>query len=273
VTAPLTPAPPSTDARAGDARAARWRLDGKVALVTGAGQGVGLGIARALAEAGAAVAALDIDPARADDAAATLTAAGHRALAVVADVADPVAVEQAVAATVEGLGGLDVLVNNAHTVRSGALLDVTPDDLDTVWSTGFLGAFNGMKAAEPHLRGGGSVINVVSSVMLKQDTSGFLLYAATKTAMRSLTRTAAVEWGSRGIRVNALSPQTTSPAWVDWSAGNPEAAAKILSEVPLGHIGDAYADVGPVAVFLASDASAYMTGGLLLADGGRGHLR
>jgi NAD(P)-dependent dehydrogenase (short-subunit alcohol dehydrogenase family) len=253
--------------------AGRWRLDGKVALVTGAGQGVGLGIARALAEAGAAVSALDIDRQRAADAAAALVDAGHTALAVTADVADPAAVADAVAATVEGLGGLDVLVNNAHTVRSGALLDVTPDDLDTVWSTGFLGTFNTMKAAEPHLHDGGSIINVVSSVMLKQDTSGFLLYAATKTAMRSLTRTAAMEWGRRGIRVNALSPQTTSPAWVEWSAANPEAAARILSEVPLGHIGDAHDDVGPVAVFLASDASAYMTGGLLLADGGRGHLR
>lgn len=150
---------------------------------------------------------------------------------------------------------------------------MTPDDLETVWSTGFLRAFNVMEAAEPHLRDGGSVINVVSSVMLKQDTSGFALYAATKTAIRSLTRTAAMEWGARGIRVDALSPQTTSPAWEDWSAANPDAASKILSEVPLGHIGEASADVGPVAVHLASDASRYMTGGLLLADGGRGHLR
>ena len=251
----------------------RWRLDGKVALVTGAGQGVGLGIARAMAEAGAAIAVLDIDPGRAADATSSLTAAGHTAVAVIADVADPSAVEAAVASVVGSLGRLDIVVNNAQTVRTGPVLDVTPDDLETVWSTGFLGAFNTLKAAEPHLRDGGSVINVVSSVMLKPDTSGFALYAATKTALRSLTRTAAMEWGPRGIRVNALSPQTTSPAWEDWSAANPEAAAKILTEVPLGHIGDAYADVGPVAVFLASDASAYMTGGLLLADGGRGHLR
>jgi NAD(P)-dependent dehydrogenase (short-subunit alcohol dehydrogenase family) len=142
-----------------------------------------------------------------------------------------------------------------------------------VWSTGFLGAWNVMQAARPHLDRGASIVNVVSSVMLKQDTSGFALYAATKTAIRSLTRTVAVEWGADGIRVNALSPQTTSPAWVEWSAANPEAAATILSEIPAGYIGDAEADVGPVAVFLAADASSYMTGGLVLADGGRGHLR
>ncbi len=259
----------TTAPQAGD----RWRLNGKVALVTGAGQGVGLGIAQALAEAGAAIAVLDIDPGRAAEATSSLTAAGHTAVAVVADVADPSAVDAAVASVVASLGRLDVVVNNAQTVRTGPVLQVTPDDLETVWSTGFLGAFNTLKAAEPHLRDGGSVINVVSSVMLKPDTSGFVLYAATKTALRSLTRTAAMEWGPRGIRVNALSPQTTSPAWEDWSAANPDAAAKILTEVPLGHIGEAHRDVGPVAVFLASDASRYMTGGLLLADGGRGHLR
>jgi NAD(P)-dependent dehydrogenase (short-subunit alcohol dehydrogenase family) len=255
---------PSTD---------RWRLDGKVALITGAGQGVGLGIARAMAEAGAAIAVVDIDAERAEAATASLSEAGHTATSVVADVADPRAVTDAVATVVGGLGRLDTVVNNAQTVRTGPLLAMTSDDVETVWGTGLLGAFNVMKAAEPHLRDGGSVINVVSSVMLKPDTSGFLLYAATKTALRSLTRTAAMEWGPRGIRVNALSPQTTSPAWEAWSVANPEAAATILSEVPLGHIGDAYTDVGPVAVFLASDASRYMTGGLLLADGGRGHLR
>jgi NAD(P)-dependent dehydrogenase (short-subunit alcohol dehydrogenase family) len=251
----------------------RWRLDGKVALVTGAGQGVGLGLALAMAEAGAAISVLDIDPTRAADAVAALTDEGRRAGAVVADVADPEAVATAVAETVAAHGRLDIVVNNAHTVIGGPLLGVSEADLETVWSTGLLGTFNVMKAAVGHLPRGGSIINIVSSVMLKQDTSGFALYAATKTAIRSLTRTAAVEWGGRGIRVNALSPQTTSPAWEEWAAANPEKAAVIEGEIPLGYVGDARADVGPVAVFLASDASSYLTGGLLLADGGRGHLR
>ena len=115
--------------------------------------------------------------------------------------------------------------------------------------------------------------NIVSSVMLKTDTTVFALYAATKTAIRSMTRTVACEWGRDGIRVNALSPQMDSPAWSACSAANPGLAAKILAEIPAGHVGDAERDVGPVAVFLASDAARYVTGSLVLADGGRGQLR
>lgn len=248
-------------------------LADRVALITGAGQGVGRGIAAALGAAGAALAVLDIDAARASTAAAEFERTGVPAAPFVADVADPEAVDTAVAAVLARFGRLDIVVNNAHTVIPGRLLDVTEADAMTVWSTGFLGAFNVMKAARPHLRPGASVINIVSSVMLKPDTSGFAMYAATKTAMRSLTRTAAVEWGRDGIRVNALSPQTTSPAWETWSAANADAAAVILREIPLGYVGDPERDVGPVAVFLASDASRYVTGSLVLADGGRGQLR
>ena len=156
---------------------------------------------------------------------------------------------------------------------SCALLDASDDDIETMWATGLLGVFNFMKAARPHLNRGASVINIVSSVMFKTDTSGFALYAATKSAIRSLTRTVAVEWGGDGIRVNALSPQTTSPAWQQWAAANRHAADTIEREIPLGYLGDAERDVGPVAVFLASDAARYVTGSLVLADGGRGHLR
>lgn len=254
-------------------RAPRWRLDGKVALVTGGGQGVGLGIAKAMGAAGAALAVVDIDAARAQAAVAELRALGCIAEPFVADVADDAQVRDAVDAVMRTFARLDVIVNNAHTVIPGRVLDITEDDLETVWSTGFLGAWNVMQAARPHLFRGASIINIVSSVMLKTDTSGFALYAATKSAIRSLTRTVAVEWGADGIRVNALSPQTGSPAWTDWSAVNPQAAATILAEIPVGYLGDAERDVGPVAVFLASDASAYLTGGLVLADGGRGHLR
>lgn len=244
------------------------RLDGKVALVTGGGQGVGLGIARALAAAGARIAIVDRVAERAEQAAAEVGGIG-----LGGDVVSPADAARCVGETVRRLGRLDVLVNNAHQVIGQSLLDVTDESLDVVYSTGFLGAFNFMQAARPHLSRGASVLNIVSSVMLKPDTSGFALYAATKTAIRSLTRTVACEWGRDGIRVNALSPQTDSPAWTAWSAAHPEAAAKILSEIPVGYVGDAERDVGPVAVFLASDAARYVTGSLVLADGGRGQLR
>jgi NAD(P)-dependent dehydrogenase (short-subunit alcohol dehydrogenase family) len=244
------------------------RLDGKVALVTGGGQGVGLGIARAMAAAGARVALVDRVAERAEQAAAEIGGIG-----LGGDVVSPADAVRCVEETVRRLGRLDVLVNNAHQVIGQSLLEVTDESLEVVYATGFLGAFNFMQAARPHLERGASILNLVSSVMLKPDTSGFALYAATKTAIRSLTRTVACEWGRDGIRVNALSPQTDSPAWTVWSAAHPEAAAKILSEIPVGYVGDAERDVGPVAVFLASDAARYVTGSLVLADGGRGQLR
>jgi NAD(P)-dependent dehydrogenase (short-subunit alcohol dehydrogenase family) len=200
-------------------------------------------------------------------------ARGVSALAATGDVSVPEDATRVVAECIDAFGCLDIVVNNAHEVIPGSVLDATDDDIETVWSTGLLGVFNFMKAARPHLTRGASVINIVSSVMLKTDTSGFAVYAATKSAIRSLTRTVAVEWGSDGIRVNALSPQTTSPAWQQWAAANPRAADSIEREIPLGYLGDAERDVGPVAVFLASDNARYITGSVVLADGGRGHLR
>jgi len=248
-------------------------LTGKVAIVTGAGQGVGRGIALALADAGASIVVVDQYVDRAVRTTADVHARGVSALAATGDVSLPEDATRVVAECIDAFGQLDIVVNNAHEVIPGSVLDATDDDIETVWSTGLLGVFNFMKAARPHLTRGASVINIVSSVMLKTDTSGFAVYAATKSAIRSLTRTVAVEWGSDGIRVNALSPQTTSPAWQQWAAANPRAADSIEREIPLGYLGDAERDVGPVAVFLASDNARYITGSVVLADGGRGHLR
>jgi len=248
-------------------------LAGKVAIVTGAGQGVGRGIALAMAGAGASIVVVDQYVDRAVKTASDVSARGVSALATVADVALPDDARRTVEECIANFGKLDIVVNNAHEVVPGTALGATDDDIETLWSTGLLGAFNFMKAARPHLARGANVINIVSSVMLKTDTSGFALYAATKSAIRSLTRTVAVEWGGDGIRVNALSPQTTSPAWQQWARANREAADRIEAEIPLGYLGDAERDVGPVAVFLASDAARYITGSVVLADGGRGHLR
>ncbi len=249
-------------------------LAGQVTFVTGGGQGIGLGMATAFAAAGATVVLADLDLARAEAAAADLADTHDSPVhALCCDVGSREEITAAVDATVERFGRLDVLVNNAHDVRVGPIDGLTSADVEASWRTGVLGCIRGMQVAHPHLRGGGRIINVVSPVMLKSNPAGFGLYAACKEAIRTLTRTAAVEWGRDGIRVNAIAPQAASPAWADWSAANPEAAEQIRREVLLGRIGDAVADVGPVAVFLASDASRYVTGSLLGADGGRGYLR
>lgn len=249
-------------------------LAGEVALVTGGGQGIGLGIATAFAAAGATVVLADLDLPRAEAAAAELHRdSGADAVALRCDVGSREEIAAALDATVARWGRLDVLVNNAHDVRVGPIDALTSADVEESWRTGVLGCIRAMQIAHPHLCGGGRIINVVSPAMLKSNPAGFGLYASCKEAIRTLTRTAAVEWGRDGIRVNALAPQAASPAWADWSAANPAAADQIRREVLLGRIGDAVADVGPVAVFLASAASRYVTGSLLGADGGRGYLR
>lgn len=254
-------------------------LAGEVAIVTGGGQGIGLGIGLALARAGATVVLADIDEPRARAAAGLhgdepeIAAAGGSLHGRRCDVGSRAEIETLVSGGVAEWGRLDILVNNAHDVRTGPVLGISTADLEASWRTGVLGVVRTMQTAHPYLRGGGRVINIVSSVMLKQNTAGFGLYAACKEAIRTITRTAAVEWGRDGIRVNALSPQAASPAWDEWSVTNEAAANRIRSEIPLGRLGDPATDVGPVAVFLASNASRYVTGSLLLADGGRGYLR
>jgi meso-butanediol dehydrogenase/(S,S)-butanediol dehydrogenase/diacetyl reductase len=254
-------------------------LAGDVAIVTGAGQGIGFGIALAMARAGATIVVADLDGARGHAAALeirddyTAAGCGSEAVSVACDVGDHDQIQEVVARTVSEFGRLDIVVNNAHDVRVGALLDLTDSDVEASWRTGVWGAVALSQAAHPHLRDGGRIVNVVSSVMLKQSTAGFGLYAACKEAIRTITRNAAVEWAPDGIRVNALSPQARTPAWDEWAAMNPGAADRIRGEIPLARLGDPTEDIGEVAVFLASADSHYMTGSLVLADGGRGYLR
>lgn len=247
------------------------QLENTVAVVTGAGQGMGRGIAMAMATEGARVVLVGRTRATLAAVAAEL---GQESLVMVADVARRAEVDGVVAAVTERWGRVDTLVNAAYDSRVGRLDELTAADAEADWRSGFLSALHCIQAFHPLLAASnGSVINLSAATGLKPDSTTFALYASTKEAIRSLTRTAACELAADGIRVNALVPLAGSPSFDRWAEGNPADYEIIEATIPLGYMGDAVRDVGPVAVFLASAEAHYVTGTTLMADGGRGYLR
>jgi NAD(P)-dependent dehydrogenase (short-subunit alcohol dehydrogenase family) len=248
-------------------------LTDEPALVTGAGRGVGRGIALALAAEGASVAVVDRTEDSLGDTCAEIERRGGSAIPVVCDVRDLGAIERAVSTVVTQLGGLRVLVNNAQTPGTGSLLDVTEETIDDAWRSGPLAAFRFMRASHPHLRDGGRVVNISSGAALLAGPPGLAAYAAVKAALQSFSRSAAVEWGRDGIRVNTVQPLVTSPGYEQWLQEHPEAAARSLDHVPTGRMGDAEADVGRTVVFLVGPDAGQITGTIVPVDGGAAYLR
>ncbi len=247
-------------------------LEGKVALVTGAGQGIGAGIALAMAGAGAAVAALGRTKEKVVATAEEIERRGGRAVPVVCDVTDPEQVRSAVDEVVEVLGTVDALVNNAQDFCFGPLLHIDADTVEAGWRSGPLATLALMRACHPHLAGGGSILNLSSGATVAPDMAGTGVYAAVKAAISALTRAAAVEWAGDGIRVNALIPFGASPA-VTAALADEETRAAVLGQVPLARIGDCETDIGPAAVYLAGDEARYVTGTTLSVDGGATWMR
>lgn len=249
------------------------QLEGRTVLVTGGGQGVGQGIARALAQAGADVVIAQRRIEEAEREAAYLRETfGVRAFAQGVDVTDAAAVDAMVALAVEQLGQLDILVNNAGGSFPKRLENHSDADMAGSLDLNYWSAFRAMRAAFPVMKAQkyGRVINIgsLNGVNAHMFT---VAYNASKEAIRALTRTAAVEWGPYGITCNVICPSALSPQAKDYFDANPEMASAILSQVPVGRFGDATQDVGPVALFLASEGSSYMTGNTLYVDGG-GHI-
>lgn len=247
-----------------------FRLGGRVAVVTGAGQGIGRGIARRFAREGARVLIAEIDPSKGERTAAEIVAQGGEARFVATDVAVKEQVEAAVAAAVAAWGTVDVLVNNAWGGGTIARLEwKTDDQMMHGLRVGFLSNFWSMQAVFPHMkaRGGGSIVNLCSlnGVNAHMYTAE---YNTAKEAVRALTRTAAREWGRHQIRCNAICPAAATEAYLAFRAANPETAKQMLEQNPMGRMGDPETDIAGVAVFLASDDSAYVTGNTLFADGG-----
>lgn len=248
-------------------------LQGQVAIITGAGQGVGQGIALALATEGVHVAVVGRTASKLEDTCELLRARGVKAEPFVVDVADlpslPVVVEQVIAT----FGGVDILVNNAYSGAYGPLLELSDDAFQKGFVSGPFAAFALMKACHPSMkaRGGGTIVNLVTSAMVRWDLSTYGAYAAAKQALRSLTRTAAVEWASDGIRVNNIAPHAMSPGLKWWTENNPEEAAEFVASIPMRRIGDPEADIGRAVVALCGSDLQYLTGATLPLDGGQAH--
>ncbi len=249
------------------------RLDGRNALVTGAGQGVGRGIALALAAEGCAVALAGRTEAKLESVAKEIEERGARAVAIVCDLGRAEQIEACVARAVAALGGLDVLVNNAQEVPLGSLLELSDDAFQAGFAIGPLAALRFMRACHPHLKGGGSVVNLATGAALRPDPVGYGAYAAVKEGIRALSRAAAVEWGADGIRVKVIVPLALSPAMAWWTENRPEESAAFLATVPLGRAGDCERDIGRAVVSLVGPDLGYVTGSTLMLDGGQAYLR
>jgi len=251
------------------------RLQDRVAIVTGAGQGVGRGIALAFAREGASVVLAEFDEATGSGVAAEIEALGRPALFVQCDVTSRNSVEAAVSAAVERFGGIDVLVNNAQRAPAAPLplMEHTEETLDLCFDTGFRGTFHFMQACHPHLKQrGGRIINVGSGAGI-EGLVGQGAYGAAKEAIRALSKTAAREWGPDGINVNVICPLAKSPGMERLLQLAPEMERRMTAGNPIARIGDCESDIGPVAVFLASDDARYVTGHTIPADGGSTILR
>ncbi|OAJ54486.1 3-oxoacyl-ACP reductase [Paraburkholderia ginsengiterrae] len=246
-------------------------LDKKVALVTGAGQGVGQGVAFALAAEGAVLAVVGRTLDKLLSTCETIRLRGGRAEPFVCDVMDGEQIGRCVEAVVERLGGVQILINNAQVVPLGRLLEVTDAAFIDGFDSGPLATLRMMRACYPYLKGDGVVVNFASSAAVRWDASGYGAYAATKEAIRALTRAAACEWGADGIRVNAVAPHALSPGLKGWIDANPHEAEAFFKTIPLGRVGDCERDIGRAIVFLASTDAAYLTGATLPLDGGQAY--
>jgi NAD(P)-dependent dehydrogenase (short-subunit alcohol dehydrogenase family) len=249
------------------------RLQGRVALVTGAGRGIGEAIARRFAAEGASVVAAQRTVAEGEAVVASIAESGGTAASVVMDVREPESVAAAVAYTLERFGRLDVLCNNAGTGLNASLTETSAAEYDEINDVNARGVYLGMKYGIPPMLagGGGSIVNMASVAALI-GFPGEAAYSSSKGAVLMLTRQAALEYAADGIRVNAIAPgfvETATTGERFWNTRPDPAAARaaIVAVHPAGRLGTPH-DVAGAALFLASDDSSWVTGTALTVDGG-----
>lgn len=246
------------------------RIEGRTAIVTGAGEGIGRSVARAFASEGAHVLVAEIDEQLGEDIAAEL---GDCGAFLPTDVGDRAAVEAMVAHANERWGSVDILVNNAWGGGEVSRVEhKTETGMARALAVGFYGPFWAMTASLPLMKanGWGRVINMCSLNGVNAHM-GTVEYNSAKEALRAATRTAAREWAGWGITANIVCPAAKSASFRRVMDAHPELVAAADASNPMGRIGDPDLDIAPVVVFLASDASRYVTGNTLFVDGG-GHI-
>jgi NAD(P)-dependent dehydrogenase (short-subunit alcohol dehydrogenase family) len=240
-------------------------VDDRVIIVTGSGQGVGRGMAHHLAKGGANVVVAEWNAEKMRRTTDELQALGSNALGVEVDIQDRDQIEAMVARTVERFGRVDGIINNAQTFRPNAPVEeIVSEDVDVFYRSGVLGTLWAMQAVYPHMKaaGWGRIVNFGSS-MGRVGGAGFGAYNASKEAIRGLSRTAAREWAADGIVVNVIAPAAAPPRAV-----GTEHYEEFMRTCPMGRNGDPELDIGPIALFLCSDACRYVTGHTFMVDGG-----
>lgn len=248
----------------------RFKLDGKVAVVTGAARGIGQASARALCEAGARVVLCDIDPEAGRDAAGELERAGYRAAAMTVDVADSSAVETAADAVVRVHGGVDILVNNAGIGALGAALEMSDEAWRRVIDVNTHAVFWCARAFGRHMvaRRSGAIVNIGSmSGLIVNRGFAAAHYMVSKAGVHQITKALAVEWAEAGVRVNAVAPGYTATSQTELLRSRPDLRDACLSSTPMGRFADPV-EIASAVLFLASDAASYCTGTILTVDGG-----
>jgi NAD(P)-dependent dehydrogenase (short-subunit alcohol dehydrogenase family) len=246
----------------------QFSLEGRVAVVTGGTSGIGLALVRGLAEAGADVVPMSRRQEQVDAAADEVEQRGRRAARVTADVGDRASLQAALAATVEQLGQVDVLVNCAGITKRTPTLDVTDEEWNGIIETNLTGTLRACQVFGRHMleRGYGRIINIASLASFV-GLFEVAAYTASKAGVAGLTRALAVEWGSRGVNVNAIAPGVYRTALNAGLLDGTERGKEFRLRTPMGRFGRVE-ELAGACVFLASEASSFVNGELLAVDGG-----